>query len=136
MPVVYIPQEPMRYLREPAHNAKPSLSDEAYAGRVTGAGTGTWVPTIDLRPVKKYGDVRILQPPGKVTVTPAVMARIMRTELQHFSDEDFIVCVGPPVVMVAAGIVAANNNNGKVKFLEWDKQIKKYHVVKFNAYAG
>lgn len=132
---VYVPQEPMRFIRG-KEIPERSLSSEAFEGRVTGAPTGNWVPIMDLSPAKSFGDMHILHPPGKVTVAPAVMARRMRAELARFSDEDFVLCVGPPVVMVATGIVAALQNNGRVKLLEWDKFSQTYREIVFDAYAG
>ena len=122
----------MRFF-EGKKDPEPSLSAQAYGNRVTGTVVGQWVPTKDLSPAKNFGDVRILQPPGHVRIDDEGLSYALNQELQDFSDSDFFCCVGPPVLMCAAAIVAAIHNNGRIRFLEWDKKIRNYRKVRFDA---
>jgi hypothetical protein len=47
-------------------------------------------------------------------------------------DEDYLLMVGDPAAIAAAGAVACMMNNGRMKLLKWDRQEMRYYVVEFD----
>jgi len=86
----------------------------------------------NLSPALHYGEVKILLPPGQVVFSPGPSIARLRKALKNFSDDDYLLCVGDPVAIAMASMVAAENNVGKVKFLKWDRQEKKYLPIAVN----
>lgn len=108
---VFIPQEPMK-------------RDDC----------GAMVPTYDLSPALEYGDLHVLLPYGPVMLSTKPMIAHMRTQLDDFCDEDYIMAVGDPSAIIAAGMVASQVNKGKVKLLRYDRQQKRYLEVQFDLF--
>ena len=97
---------------------------------------GELVPKFSTYPAARYGDVITLLPYGNVMLSPQPMIYRLRTALQHYSDEDFILPIGDPAAIGACMAIAANNNNGRIQLLRWDRRAHKYHVSKMNVHGG
>jgi len=110
MAVVYIPQEPRK--RDPK--------------------TGQWVQAFDLSPAKKFGDVKVLLPHGSLPIDTEPMISNLKEGLKNFSSDDFLLAIGNPTAMVVSGIIAAQNNAGKINMLYWDSKIRDYIKVVFD----
>lgn len=77
-----------------------------------------------------YGPLISLLPLGMQIVISSVAAiEILNEKLKTFSDKDYLLTIGDPVAIGLASAVAARNNHGKVKFLKWDREEKRYYVV-------
>ena len=92
------------------------------------------VPTakIDLRAAMEFGDVVILAPPGNTLLNTEPILRTMRDKLREFSDDDLILPLGDPALIMAVGSIAARANNGRVRVLRWDKKRQAYHTITLN----
>ena len=98
--------------------------------------TGAMVPQFDLTPAAVYGPLAVLAPAGQVALAPAPLMRHLRAALKDFGDGDYLLPIGDPSVMVAAGMIAANANRGRVKVLKWDNRTRRYIAVTLNTYGG
>jgi len=88
--------------------------------------TGLMRPRFNTLPVKEFGvPVEILDwRLSPLASAPTLGA--LRHALRNYSDEDYILPVGTPAFLVAAGAIAAQHNNGRVHVLHWDAVLKKY----------
>ncbi len=80
----------------------------------------------NLVPASKYGDIKVLLPPGQVAYSTAPTVRRLREKLNHFNDKDYLLLMGDPAAIAIAGAVACEKNNGKMRLLKWDRQEKQY----------
>lgn len=89
-------------------------------------------PRFDLSPAAPFGEiVEVLDGRIGPMATAPAMAE-MRHVLRNYCDDDFILALGAPAFLVAAGAVAANNNNGRVHVLHWNKLQQKYYPLTFD----
>lgn len=84
---------------------------------------------VDLSPAMEYGELEVLLAHSQSLLAPVPTVRKLREKLENFSDEDYILPVGDPVLMSTVSMVAANRNKGRVKFLKWDRLQRKYLVI-------
>jgi len=81
-------------------------------------------------PAKQYGAIKILFPSNAqviITATPAI--RKLRRELRNFTDDDYMLLSGDPLIMGVALTMACSVNMGRAKVLKWDKHQKTYYDV-------
>lgn len=108
MPVVFIPQEKARKI------------------------DGTWVPEFDLTPAAEFGEVEVLMPPGHSFFSPVPVIRTLKEKLKNFSDEDYLMPIGDPSIMVAAAMIAGEQNHGRIKLLKWDRFQQAYIPIQLD----
>lgn len=84
---------------------------------------------IDITPAAEYGEIEILLGHTQSLFAPVPTVRKLRDKLAEFSDDDYILPVGDPVLMSTVAMVAAEMNNGRVKFLKWDRIQRRYMVI-------
>ena len=89
--------------------------------------------TLDMSTAFKYGDVEVLIPHSQSVLSPVQTVRTLKDKLKNFCDQDYILPVGDPALIATVSIVAAQNNEGRVAFLKWDKLLNSYIVVKIDA---
>jgi hypothetical protein len=87
---------------------------------------------INLLPAEQYGDLQILLPPGNVAFSAGPTVSRLKRGLARFSDKDYLLMVGDPAAIAAAGAVACMLNNGRMKLLKWDRQEMRYYVVEYD----
>lgn len=81
-------------------------------------------------PAKEYGElVPMLPYDMQIYLSTAPAARKLTRFLQNFSDNDYILLVGDPVLIGLATAIACMHNRGKAKLLKWDKRTMGYHPV-------
>ena len=85
-----------------------------------------WVPSVDLSPALEFGQIRILMPPGTSFFSPAPTIAALKEALRDFTEWDFLLPMGDPVIMAAASMIAAQRTGGRVALLKWDRQIRRY----------
>lgn len=90
------------------------------------------VPIYDLSPAEGYGIITPLLPEGPIKISAGEMTHLMREEMQDFGDDDYIMCVGDPVVIALATMVASDINDGVVTLLKYDRRARAYHPVRLN----
>lgn len=110
-PRVFIPQEPRRRDQE----------------------SGSWVPVFDLSPALKFGIIEILIPHGPVLLDTATLVTSLRERLKDYTEDDYIMCIGDPSAIAAAVLVAGMINDGCITLLKWDRQLKAYNPIKYQA---
>lgn len=85
------------------------------------AGTGEMRSKFDLTPAAQYGEILVLIPAGSSLISSVPTVRTLREKLRSFTDEDFLLPVGDPSIMMVAGSLAAEFNHGRFKVLRWDR---------------
>ena len=89
------------------------------------AATGSRVPSVDLNPASKYGDlVAMSDGVGNLHEQLAQVAESAET----IAVGDLILCVGD-VVLTAAAMAKVNARLCAVRLLRWDKQKHAYDAV-------
>jgi len=84
----------------------------------------------NILPAQAFGELVFLLPPTlQITFSPGPIVVRMERHLQGFTDDDFLLLIGDPAAMAAAGALAAKYNNGKFKLLKWDKREMKYYPI-------
>lgn len=85
--------------------------------------------SMDFTPALEYGDLEVLLPQSQSMLAPVPTVRALKEKLRNFTDDDYILPVGDPVLIGTVVMVAAQQNGGKVKFLKWDRLQRKYFVI-------
>lgn len=85
--------------------------------------------SMNLTPAGEYGDIEILMPQSQSMLAPVPTVRALKEKLRTFSDEDYILPVGDPVLISTVAMVAGEMNHGRVKFLKWDKGLRRYFPI-------
>jgi hypothetical protein len=91
---------------------------------------GVAKPANSLTEAAVYGDLEILFHGNDIGIAlqPNVIA--LQHALRNFSDDDFILPVGSPVLIGLASIIAAKANRGRITFLSWDRRTRAYIKIK------
>ncbi len=117
-PRVYLVQEPLR----------------------RAASTGSPVPLFDLAPAREFGEIVTCLDwsDTKGEFDPGFLMDKLYEQLADYSDIDFILPAGNTVAIAMASMIAAEMNNGRVKFLLWQKipMPGRYRVVETPPYDG
>lgn len=93
---------------------------------------GEWVSEFDITPALEFGKVEVLMPPGHSFFSPVPVIRALREKLKDFSEEDYLLPIGDPSIMVAAAMIAGEKNGGRVKLLKWDRFQQAYIPVQLD----
>jgi len=93
-------------------------------------GNGELIPAFDLAPATVFGELYTLFPRGRdISLNSHHITAVLKHKLRNFTDRDYILPVGDPVLFMATAMVAGQMNNGKVKVLKWDRDIRAYMQV-------
>lgn len=84
--------------------------------------TGNREP-IDITSAAAFGELVELLPEGMLALTPVPTIQELRQGLRKFTDDDYILPLGDPALIAAAGAVAARMNNGRFKLLRWNRPL-------------
>lgn len=110
-PRVFAPQVPSRY-------------DSA---------TRLWIPTMNLEPAHRYGEVVVMLPPNANRLHTAPLIAAMREQMADFNDRDCLIAVGDPTLIAAAALIAARKTGGVVRMLKWDRMAGDYLLVEVSS---
>jgi hypothetical protein len=81
-------------------------------------------------PAQHFGELKLLFPSSaQIVFTAAPVLHKLETELAGFSDKDYLLLSGDPLIMALAVVVALESNRGCARCLKWDKQEKTYYEV-------
>jgi|AntRauTorcE11898_2_1112593.scaffolds.fasta_scaffold00643_7 hypothetical protein len=85
------------------------------------------IPSIDLKPAMRYGELVQLVSLQAGFREDEIHEAIetLQEGLQNYTSEDYILCVGDPILMAAA-ITYATDLSQTVKVLRWDKVKREY----------
>lgn len=78
----------------------------------------------------EFGKLEVLLSSSQIALLPGPSIFKLRQKLKHYSDEDYLLLIGDPVAIALAAEIASSFNNGKVNFLKWDRQERKYLPIK------
>jgi hypothetical protein len=87
---------------------------------------GVPVSLVDLTPAAQWGEPVILLPSTQTLLDPAKTIEVLRERLSTFDDSDFLVPIGDPVLMCMVAAIAAYANEGRVRFLKWERKLAAY----------
>lgn len=107
---VFVPQVPSRY----------------------DAATGLWVPTVNLSPARSFGELHVMLPPEANRLHTAPLIAALREKMADYRAHDYIVAVGDPSLIMAAGCIAARKTGGRLRVLKWDRIARNYLPVEIN----
>lgn len=89
---------------------------------------------IDVRPAMEYGQIEVLvQQQAEPALAPVPLVQSLRHALRNFSDEDYLLPTGSPAAIACAAMVASRYNQGRVKMLLWDRELKRYYETQLEA---
>lgn len=92
--------------------------------------TGLYELYMDLKPAAEYGDLNfLLNASSNCMLASGPTIKLLKQKLFHFSDNDYIVPVGDPSLIACVCMVAGLANAGRVNFLKWDGQLRRYIKV-------
>jgi len=83
---------------------------------------------MNIAPAQEYGEVVTLLPPGSQFFAAKEAVRLIKHRLHEldYSQGDFLLPLGTPVIMAVASAIAARRTNGCLNVLVWDRQTSKY----------
>lgn len=107
MSKVYIPQMPAKFDRA----------------------TNLWIPTININPAKRFGELVTMLPPGATRLSMEACAHVISEHLEDYGPEDMVVALGDPSLYAVAACLAVKKTGGLLRMLKWDRQLGDYLLV-------
>lgn len=85
----------------------------------------------NLLAATEYGELKFLLPPTENIMFDAVPAlKRIRSGLEDFTSEDYLLLIGDPIAIgIATYYAAIYNSKAAVRFLKWDNREYKYYPV-------
>jgi hypothetical protein len=81
---------------------------------------GEWKPKFDFTPAEQFGELDIMLDHSASAFDLPPVQKLLHQKLMHFSNKDYILCVGSPVLIGLAVAIAADYNRGHVAMLQWN----------------
>lgn len=94
--------------------------------------TGGLKPRFDITPARRFGEVQFLLGARAAPWHPESVITELHEKLSDFQDEDYILCIGNPILIGLSVAVAAFYNEGSVQMLQWSGKDRDYAVVRAN----
>lgn len=87
-------------------------------------------PKKSVHDARRFGELRVIYPAdSQVVLDSDTPAAIAKAKLATFSDEDFLLLVGDPVLIGICCMEASHVNGGRVPLLKWDRIERLYYPV-------
>ena len=87
----------------------------------------------NIRSAEKFGELKVCLPDNKqIVLSSGPMVFKLKQELKDFNENDYLILMGDPAIIAAAGAVVSENNNGQFKVLKWDRDEKKYYDIEID----
>lgn len=93
---------------------------------------GQQVKSMDITPAAKWGELVIVLQSSQSLIAPVPTIRTINEVLAKFDDLDYLLPIGDPVLMCAVASIAARQNNGRIRFLKWDRRNMDYMVIQMD----
>ncbi len=89
--------------------------------------------TINISSAKKYGEIKVLTTRSNL-INYDQKAVVLQIEegLLDYSEDDYILCLGDPIIIGIASAIAAINNDNCLNLLKWDRQEQQYMPFTIN----
>ena len=98
-------------------------------------GTSVGRPKFNIMGALKYGKLKVLLKENtQIVLSPGPIVFELRRLLKNYTSQDYLLLSGDPAVILLAGMIASDINNGKVNVLKWDRQEKVYYPLEINLY--
>lgn len=94
--------------------------------------TGDLVPRFDLSAAEEYGQLRFLLSPNARPTNPQPLALDLHSKLCDYTEDDYLLLVGNPILIGMTAAVAAYYTDGRVNFLQWHGRERRYVAVAVN----
>jgi hypothetical protein len=78
---------------------------------------------------EKWGKIKFVLTPSANPFALEEALGEMHSSLSGFSDSDYLLLIGNPVLIGMATTVAAHYNSGRVKFLQWSGRHGQYSEI-------
>ena len=91
--------------------------------------SGDLIPLHDFSAATPYGKIVFLLDDKATPHATDNVTKILSRGLADFSDDDYLLPVGNPVLIAMAGGIAADANDGRVKYLCWSPSERAYIPV-------
>ena len=92
-------------------------------------------PSRSFSPARKHGELELLFPAkAQVLLSAMPTYRKLQRAMKTFSDDDFVLLSGDPIIMALAINVALEANDGRAKILKWDRYLFDYGLIEMNLY--
>ena len=96
-------------------------------------GTSVGRPKFNIMGALKYGKLKVLLKENtQIIMSPGPIIFELRRLLKNYTSQDYLLLSGDPAVILLAGMIASDINNGKVNVLKWDRQEKVYYPLEIN----
>lgn len=90
--------------------------------------TGDVQRIVDISPAERFGTlVYLLDWSDNKFDSPRDIIRKLRERLADYCDDDYLLMSGSPTAFGIAAMVAGEYNDGRVRFLHWDKQLPRHN---------
>lgn len=93
---------------------------------------GVYERRYDHQAAAVYGNLQYVVNFSQAQAPPYSLIETMRSALRTFSQDDYLLPVGDPVVMSLATHFALESSGGRVQILRWDRVTQSYQVVHFD----
>lgn len=87
---------------------------------VTRNADGSWSEKFDLSSAEKYGTLQVLLNHDDKPYDVEYILSQLHIQLEKYTDEDSIICIGNPIILAWAVSIAAYYNDGVVNTLQWN----------------
>ena len=87
----------------------------------------------NIRSAEKFGELKVCLPDNRqIVLSSGPMVFKLKQELKDFNENDYLILMGDPAIIAAAGAIVSENNNGRFKVLKWDRDEKKYYDIEID----
>lgn len=91
---------------------------------------GELVPVHNISPAERFGKLQFILTPRQTIARPEEVIAKMDLILRGYTDDDYLLLIGNPVLIGWATALAAAHNSGRVQLLVWSGKEKDYTPVK------
>lgn len=91
--------------------------------------TGQFEPKYDLSTAEEFGRIQFLLEPSTRLFDTDRIVNTLRDKMADYSEDDFVLLIGNPVLIALTAIEAAENVD-ELNFLQWDRHDKAYSPIK------
>ena len=81
-----------------------------------------------------WGTLEYILSPDAHPFEPEAVLGTMHEKLSGFSEDDYLLLIGNPVLIGMATALCAYYNGGKVKFLQWSGKHNRYTMISSQIY--
>ena len=98
-------------------------------------GTSIGQPKFNIMGAQKYGKLKVLsKEKSQIILSTGPIVFELRRLLKNYTSKDYLLLSGDPAIILLAGMIASDINNGRVNVLKWDRQEKVYYPLEINLY--